>query len=164
MQAPIPAPEQIGSVDLDTWRVVPAESNPDKHEHGAWAIAGGDGDEYDLYLEVLDADQPQKVAQFIVDAVSQHARQLRLQGALARVEQVWAQQQEDERAGVLAVSNPGLPDAVKLAQLVAAMGDLAHAVGEVVPQQQRAAHRERVYDQLAQVASITVAWMEATLS
>ncbi|GAA2641504.1 MULTISPECIES: hypothetical protein [Nonomuraea] len=157
----IPEREQIGSVDLTTWRVVPADGNPDKDEHGAWAIAGGDSDEYDLYLEVREADRPREVARFVVEAVTRHARGLRLKGALADVAHVRDRQPaDDERAP----SNPSLPDVTKLAHLVEAVGGLAHEVSQAVPRDERGAYQDRLYGQLAQVAATTVAWMEAVLS
>ncbi|MEU4404771.1 hypothetical protein AB0F88_09615 [Streptosporangium sp. NPDC023963] len=154
-----PEHEYLPPADLATWRVVPGDTNSDKHEDGTWAIVAGDGDEYDLYIEVGDAHRPKETAQFIIDAVTGHAQRLRLQRALAHIQQLRAQQTDDE----LIPADSRLPDVRKLAHLMSVVGDLAHEVGRVVPHSERAAHRERLYEHLAQVAVTTVAWMEATI-
>ncbi|AQZ63279.1 unnamed protein product [[Actinomadura] parvosata subsp. kistnae] len=154
----IPEREQIGSVELTTWRVVPGESNPDKNEDGVWGIAGGDSDEYALYLEVLDAECPKKVAEFIVEAVTSHVRRLRLEGALADVHHLREQQQAVD--DVLDPSNPHLVEEPKLARLIEQVGQVG---GEFVRDRFSTGPDDlqtRLYPQLTAVAATAVAWME----
>lgn len=154
----IPEPEQTGSVDLTTWRVVPGESNPDGNEYGAWGIAGGDSDEYSFYMEVLGAEQPKKTAQFVLDAVTGHARQLRLEGALASVQQERTRQRAAN--DLLDPSNLNLIEEAKLAALIDDVG----GVGRIFNQDRFTSGRDeldkRLYAQLTQVAATAVAWME----
>jgi len=158
----VPRREQLGSVDLTTWRVVPGETNHGKEETGVWAIAGGDGDDYTLYAEVLDAERPREVAEFIVEAVTDHAHRLRLEGALAEVERERRRQRAED--GALDPSSPHLAEVVKLAALVEQVGGIGREFGR---DRFQTGHEEldgRLYSQLAQVAATAVAWMESVLA
>lgn len=158
----IPEQTQIATSDISTWRVVPAESNPGEHEYGTWAVAAGDSEEYDLYLEVLDAEHPRQVAQFIVDAVTNHARRLQLHGALAHVEQ--ARRQQHAVDPELTSSTYRLPDVCKLSGLAEILGRLATQINSDAPGGDRAEQHRRLYAQLTQLALATVAWMESILA
>jgi hypothetical protein len=59
---------RLGGVDVDTWRAVPAEGNPDGRRTRGWNIVAGDGDEADVWIEVQGAEYPKDVAEFIVAA------------------------------------------------------------------------------------------------
>lgn len=158
----VPRCEQLGSVDLTTWRVVPGEANPEKEETGVWAIAGGDGDDYSLYMEVLDAERPREVAGFIVDAVTGHAHRLRLEGALAEVERERRRQRAEGDA--LDPSNPHLVEVAKLAGLVEQVGGIGREFGRDRFDTGREDLDKRLYAQLTQVAATAVAWMESILA
>ncbi|MED7925856.1 hypothetical protein SMD20_16505 [Nonomuraea sp. LP-02] len=59
------------------WTVIPGQTNPDKDEHGTWAVTAGDVEQYDLYFEIADAAHPRQVAEFVVEAMQSHATRLR---------------------------------------------------------------------------------------
>jgi hypothetical protein len=60
---------RLGGVDVDTWRAVPAEGNPDGRRTRAWNIVAGDyDDEPDVWI-TIEAEYPRDVAEFIVAAV-----------------------------------------------------------------------------------------------
>lgn len=158
----VPRCEQLGSVDLTTWRVVPGEANHEKEETGVWAIAGGDGDDYSLYVEVLDAERPREVAGFIVDAVTGHAHRLRLEGALAEVERERRRQRAEE--DTLDPSSPHLVEVAKLAGLVEQVGGIGREFGRDRFHTGREDLDKRLYSQLTQVAATAVAWMESILA
>ncbi|WP_436757978.1 hypothetical protein [Streptosporangium sp. V21-05] len=158
----VPRCEQLGSVDLTTWRVVPGEANHEKEETGVWAIAGGDGDDYSLYVEVLDAERPREVAGFIVDAVTGHAHRLRLEGALAEVERERRRQRAEDDA--LDPSSPHLVEVAKLAGLVEQVGGIGREFGHDRFHTGREDLDKRLYSQLTQVAATAVAWMESILA
>ncbi|MBG0829029.1 hypothetical protein HS041_14750 [Planomonospora sp. ID67723] len=153
----IPKLQQTGTLDLDTWCVVPAESNPDRREHGAWAVAAGDSEEYDLYFEITDAEYPRQVAAFIVDAVQEHATRLRLNAAVDDVLR--------ERERLLAIPH----DAVALNRLapfrlMALMSRLGQIAGQLENAGKPLESEERmvrVYGDVAQVAAVALAWMES---
>ncbi|MET8867649.1 hypothetical protein ABZW11_32365 [Nonomuraea sp. NPDC004580] len=138
--------------------MVPGKSNPDENEYGAWGIVGGGSDEHSFYMEVLGAEEPRKTAQFVVDAVTGHAGQLRLESSLVSVQQERARQRATN--GILDPSNPNLIEEAKLAALIDEVG----GVGRVFNQDRFATGRDeldkRLYAQLAQVAATAVAWME----
>ncbi|MEU8380455.1 hypothetical protein [Streptosporangium sp. NPDC048865] len=158
----VPRCEQLGSVDLTTWRVVPGETNHEEKETGVWAVAGGDGDDYSLYLEVLDAERPREVAEFVVESVTGHAHRLRLEGALAEVERERRRQRaEDEGSDP---SNPHLVEVAKLAGLVEQVGGIGREFGRDRFHTGREELDRRLYAQLTQVAATAVAWMESILS
>lgn len=72
-QPGIPDSSQIGTDDVMTWRAVPTPNNPSGDELGSWLVVAGDGDEVDVYIEVITAEYPKRVAEFIVSAVQAHA-------------------------------------------------------------------------------------------
>jgi hypothetical protein len=78
---------RLGGVDADTWRAVPAPANPGGSRSQAWVIVAGDyasEGEPDVWIEVLDAEFPKDVAEFIVQAVqNEYARQTRAEGSQA---------------------------------------------------------------------------------
>ncbi|WP_433520169.1 hypothetical protein ACQP2T_63560 (plasmid) [Nonomuraea sp. CA-143628] len=84
LKPPAPTPAQLGNVDLDSWRAVPGEDNPEKLDWGRWAVAGGD-EVLEPYIEIVGSDTAKQIAEFIVDAVQQHARKLWAEGAMADV-------------------------------------------------------------------------------
>ncbi|MFG1683469.1 hypothetical protein ACGFNP_25095 [Nonomuraea sp. NPDC049269] len=96
--APTPTPAQLGNVDLDSWRVVPGEDNPEKLDWGRWAVAGGD-EFLEPYIEIVGSDTAKQIAEFLVEAVQQHARKLWTEGAMAAMLQ--ARQQIGEPAQTL---------------------------------------------------------------
>ncbi|MFC5828505.1 hypothetical protein [Nonomuraea insulae] len=156
MQNPIPVPEQIGTVDLASWTVIPGQSNPNKDDHGAWAVTAGDVEQYDLYFEVADAARPRQVAEFIVEAVQAHATRLRLGAAFADVER--------KREG-LRTKPPGADlyegDRSRVVAMMAQLGKLAAEAYEPAPAAERDAQRQRVYDGVTEVAALAVCWLEA---
>ncbi|MFI6637718.1 hypothetical protein ACIBI7_53310 [Nonomuraea fuscirosea] len=150
MTTPIPAPEQIDNIDPASWQVIPAESNPDKHEHGAWAIAAGHGDEYDLYVEVADAGHPRQVAEFIVEAVRAHATRLRLSAAL---EDVYSERERLRESNAVTLYQL---ESVRLGALMAKVGQLASELEARESDKQQAP----IYGTVTQVAALAVAWLE----
>jgi hypothetical protein len=158
----IPGRLQIGTADVDTWRVVPAVCNPGHDDRGAWAVAAGDvGEEPDLYFEI-SAESPKEVAEFIVAAVREHARTTRFGVAVANVEQEL--KQERSRRVVVTPANPHLPDAVKLACLVEHVGSLAGELTYDPAGGSRAERGKRLYARLTQLATGVLGWMEAIMS
>ena len=149
MHTPIPSPKQIDNIDPASWQVIPAESNPDKHEHGAWAIAAGHGDEYDLYIEVADAGHPRQVAEFIVEAVRAHATRLRLSAALENVVK------EQERLRETCASLYQLESA-RLRALTAKVGQLAAELEPREPSKEQ----DHIYAAVSQVTALALAWLE----
>lgn len=154
MHTAIPAFEQIGGVDLTSWHVVPAATNPDKDNDAPWAIIGGD--ECDLHIEVADVDHPRQVAEFIVEAVQAHADKLRRSAAYdditcererLRTRPRGADLYESERARVVAMT--------------AQLGKLAAEAYEPAPAAGRDAQRQRVYEDVTRLAALAVCWMEA---
>lgn len=155
-QAPIPAFEQIGGVDLTTWHVVAAESNPDKHEQGPWAIVASDGYEYDLYIEVLDADHPRKVAEFIVEAVQEHATKLRRGAAYDDISEDRDRLRRRPRgADLYELERP------RVVALMEVLGKLAQEASQPAPAAGQAAQRRRIYEDVTCLAALAVSWMEA---
>lgn len=156
MVNPVPASEQIGTVDLASWTVVPGQSNPEKDDHGAWAVTAGDVEQYDLYFEIADAAHPRQVAEFVVEAVQAHATRLRLGAAFADVER------ERER---LRARPPGADlyegDRARVVVMMAELGRLAAEAYEPAPAAESAAQRERVYDGVTRLAALAVGWLEA---
>jgi hypothetical protein len=156
MQAPIPTPEQISTVDLASWTVVPSQSNPEKDDRGAWAVTAGDEEQYDLYFEIADAAYPRQVAEFIVEAVQAHATQLRLSIAFDNV----LHERERLRA------HPAGADLYELGRgrvvaMMAQLGKLAAEAYETAPAPERAAQERRIYAEVTQLAAQAVSWMEA---
>lgn len=156
MQTPIPRPEQIGTVDLASWTVIPGQTNPDKDEHGPWAVTAGDVEQYDLYFEIADAAHPRQVAEFVVEAVQAHATRLRLAAAFDDV----AREREKLRT-----RPPGTDlyegERGRVVAMTALLGRLAAEAYEPAPAAQRDAQRQRIYDDVVQVAAHAVSWLEA---
>ncbi|MFC4122025.1 hypothetical protein [Nonomuraea zeae] len=150
MHTPIPRPEQIDNIDPITWRVIPSESNPDRHEHGGWAIAAGHGEEYDLYIEVADAAYPREVAEFMVAAVQAHAGRLRLSAVLENV------QSERKRLRESKAVTPYQLETFRLRAMMAKVGQLA---AELEPRESDKQHDE-IYGLVTQVAALAVTWLE----
>lgn len=100
---PAPNPAQLGRVDLDSWRVVPGEDNPEKLDWGTWSVAGGD-EFLDFDIEVSRCDTARQIAEFVLQAVQQHARTLWTEGAMADV----LQARQERTDGPLGSSNPAL--------------------------------------------------------
>lgn len=75
---PLYADPRIGTADVDSWRAVPVEDNPEGKRTWAWAVvAGGRADEGDpdVYFEIRHAEYPEDVAKFVVQAVrNEYAR------------------------------------------------------------------------------------------
>lgn len=142
--------------DPDTWRAVPASANLTGADKGRWAVAAGDAGEYDLYVEVMDAEDPKAVAEFIAAAVRLHARKLWLEGALADI------QEERDRLK----AEPPLTDANvrrigygRLLGLVEQLGQISAEVNK--PRNSTWAKLEqRVYPQMTRMAALLVIWME----
>ncbi|WP_068929323.1 hypothetical protein [Planobispora rosea] len=153
----IPTTEQIGTFDLDTWHLVPAETNPEGHESGSWAIAGGDDDEYDLFIEIADAEYPRQVAEFVLAAVQQHATRLRLgavaDDALAARERLLA---DGCDAVLINESSPR-----RVMELIGRIGQLAAELAGARAPVQSSERMVRMYGQVAEVTAIALAWMEA---
>ncbi|MEU7856310.1 hypothetical protein [Nonomuraea sp. NPDC049141] len=156
MTTPIPAPEQIGTVDLASWTVVPGQSNPDKDDHGAWAVTAGDEEQNALYFEIADATHPRQVAEFLVEAVQAHATRMRLGAAF---DDVLRERERGRRAPVGADLYE--KDRGRLVALMAQLGQVAAEVYEPAPAPERDEQRKRVYDGVTQVAALAVAWLEA---
>jgi hypothetical protein len=158
----IPSRLQIGTADVGTWRVIPASCNPGSSEHGAWAVVAGDaGEEPDLYFEIT-AEAPKQVAEFIVEAVREHAHAARFRTAIADMQQ--ERKHERSRCAVVTPANPHLPDALKLACLVEHTGSLAGELTYDPASGNRAERGKRLYGRLAQLAAGALGWMEAILS
>ena len=158
----IPEGVQIGTTDVATWRSVPAESNVDGDTDGAWAVVGGDGDEYDLYVEVVDAEAPKRVAEFIIESVKGHAHGLRCEAALSDVERERGRQRaEDPETDP---SNLHLPDVTRLAGLIEEVGAIGRELHRHELGRDRTDLDKRLYEHLTQVAATTVAWMESILA
>lgn len=156
MTAPIPTPEQIGTVDLASWTVVPGRSNLDKDEHGAWAVTAGDEEQYDLYFEVADAVHPRQVAEFIVEAVQAHATQLRLNAAFADV----LRERERLRTRPSGADLYEL-DRSRVVAMMAQLGKLAAEAYEPAPASEQDAQTQRIYDEVTHLAALAVSWLEA---
>lgn len=97
---PAPTPAQFGNADLDSWRVVPGEDNPEKLDYGTWSVAGGD-EFLDFDIEVSRCDTSRQIAEFVLAAVQQHARKLWAEGAMADVLDARTQLEEGKDSNAL---------------------------------------------------------------
>lgn len=67
----IEADPRIGTLDVSTWQAIPAPKPGDcdpEERLGGYCVVAGDCDEADVWIEVT-AEHPEKVAEFIVQAV-----------------------------------------------------------------------------------------------
>lgn len=151
----IPAKAQLGTEDVHTWHARPHPDNPDGDELGAWLVTAGD-DEPDVWIEVLHTEYPERLAKFLVDAVQQHTRTLRLEAALADVA---ARRQAEHSAGEPRTGLYCL-DRTRLAHLIADIGQVSVEFSRDRGSGEWATQACRLYPLLAQVAATCVAWME----
>ncbi|MFI7230546.1 hypothetical protein ACIBO5_45675 [Nonomuraea angiospora] len=156
MQPPIPSPDQIGTVDLASWAVVPGPSNQDKDEHGAWAVTAGDEEQYALYFEVADAAHPRQVAEFIVEAVRAHATRLRLNAAFDDI----LRERERLRTRPAGADLYEL-DRSRVVAMMAQLGKLAAEAYEPASASEQDAQTQRIYDEVTHLAALAVSWLEA---
>lgn len=151
----IPTRQQIGTYDLQTWRVVPAESNPDRHPFSRWAIAAGD-DDWDLYVEVAHAEDPQAVAEFIVSAVHTHAEHLRHAAAVDDIRT----EIERLRAARHDAATPYHFDSARLTEATAALGEIARHI--VTARQHRRYPRDPdLRRHVTHLAALLTLWLHA---
>lgn len=151
----IPEHAQIGTEDVASWRARPHPDNKDGHELGAWLITAGDcGD--DVWIEVLHAEYPKHVAEFIVEAVQAHATRLRLGAAFEDV----YRERERRRA-----RPPGADlyemDRSRVVAMMTQLGHLAAEAYEPAPAAEADAQTRRVYDGVTHLAALAVGWLEA---
>ncbi|MFB4275710.1 hypothetical protein ACBJ59_10495 [Nonomuraea sp. MTCD27] len=155
METAIPAFEQIGGVDLTSWRVVPGEANPHKDEQGSWAIVGGD--ENDLHIEVLDAgNSPRRVAEFIVEAVQEHATKLRRSAAYDDISR-----ERDKLSGRPRGADLYELERPRVVAMMGVLGKLAEEAYEPAPAAVRDEQERRIYGEVTCLAALAVCWMEA---
>jgi hypothetical protein len=147
----IPTQQQIGCADLETWRVVPADTNPDGLASRSWAIVGGDGDEADVYIDIT-TEYPKHVAEFILDAVRAHAERLRYTGALGDI------RSEVERRRA-AGDDPFHPDVVRVAEVVSELGQLA-AVVTAQRGRRQPDYDDAVREPITRAAALLVLWLQ----
>jgi hypothetical protein len=157
----IPDSTHIGTSDVETWQAVPAENNLSGDELGSWAVVAGDGEEADVYLDVT-AEYPKRVAEFVVAAIRGEAARRRFAGASDDIA-AELDRQRQPASGPLAATRPYLPDTMRLALLVERLGDVASHVtaqrGDC-----RSESAKRLYEDLTQLAAVTVGWMETLLA
>ncbi|GAA1255047.1 hypothetical protein GCM10009677_01080 [Sphaerisporangium rubeum] len=151
----IPTRQQIGTHDLQTWRVVPAECNPAGHPFGRWAIAAGD-EEWDLYIEVADAEDCRAVAEFIVTAVHDHAQDRRHAAATHDIRT----EIERLRAARHDAATPYHFDSARLTEATAALGEIARHIA-TARQHRRHPRDHALRRHVTHLAALLVLWLHA---
>jgi hypothetical protein len=151
----IPDHSELGTYDAETWRAVPADTNPTGNEGGAWAVVAGDGEEFDVYLEVT-AEYPHRVAQFVAAAVQAEAVRRRFDGAMDDLAAMRTRQHSETD------NRPHMADTVRLALLIGHLGNVGRDISHRPDDRQEA--EKRLYADLTQAGTEIVAWMEALLA
>ena len=150
----IPAAERLCVTDIASWRTRPHPDNEDGDRLGPWLIVAGD--ENDVWIEVSHVEYPKDVAEFIVEAVQQHATRLRLAAAFEDV----ARERERLRS-----QQPGADlyegARSRVGAMMTVLGNLAGQAYETVPVAEVGAQERRIYDEVTRVAALAVGWLEA---
>ncbi|MEO3807875.1 hypothetical protein ABGB17_02610 [Sphaerisporangium sp. B11E5] len=151
----IPTRQQLGTYDFQTWRVVPAESNPNAHPGGRWAIAAGD-EEWDLYIEVADAEESRTVAEFVVSAVQTHAEHLRHAAAVDDIRT----EVEHLRATRHDATTPYHHEIARLTEATAALGEIAQHIA-TARQHRRHPGDQALRERVVHLAALLALWLHA---